>query len=150
MKHMLAAFILLTTAPSLRAQPKPAADPAALLACLLSGWPRAEECHAQLIAAGPKTIAAVRPGLEQALKDDPGLPVRDHNNAAAITATPANRQPANPLTPQPGQHFAPRPGGVAAAGPCPAGEPHAPVREGRHHHLVQRPRDRRAGSGLVA
>jgi hypothetical protein len=99
MKQLLA-VLLLTTAPSLRAQPKPAADPATLLTCLLSGWPHAEECHAQLIAAGPKTIAAVRPGLEQALKADPGLPVRDHNNAVAITATPASRQPAHPDTPR--------------------------------------------------
>lgn len=62
------------------------AEAAALLACLLSGYPQAEKCHADLVAKGPAMIKEVKPGLVAALRKDPGDGARDESNAIALTS----------------------------------------------------------------
>jgi hypothetical protein len=69
---------------------------AALLACLLSGWPAAEDCHKKLVEKGPKAVAEVKKGLLEALADDPGLAPREHNNRVALTSSAGRRGKGHP------------------------------------------------------
>ena len=77
------------------------ADPtAALLACLLAGWPEAPKCHEELVAKGPAAVSEMKPALFAALRSDPGSAVRVRNNAAALTATSTHRDRPHPKTAQ--------------------------------------------------
>jgi hypothetical protein len=73
---------------------------AALLACLLSGWPEAPRCHDELLAKGPGAISEMKPALLEALKADPGPAVRARNNYVALTGTAAHRERNHPKTAQ--------------------------------------------------
>lgn len=73
---------------------------AAMIACLLAGWPEAPKCHEQLIAQGPGAISEVKPAMFQALRADPGVKVRNHNNGVALAATNRRRGPAHPKSKQ--------------------------------------------------
>lgn len=63
------------------------AETSALLACLLSGYPAAEKCHADLVAKGPAAIKEIKPELVAAVKNDAGDDERDRSNISALTST---------------------------------------------------------------
>ena len=82
------------------------APSAALLACLLAGWPGAPKCHEELVAKGPAAVSEIKPALFEALRADPGRAVRERNNAVALTASATHRDPPHPKTAQLGRAVA--------------------------------------------